>query len=185
MAHARWGIRIRQHSERRAFPKGTTLSLLADDPVVGQYRFSALTTDLNLSAEILWRIYRGRADCENPIKARKYDFAADSFTMKTFWATEATLNPVMPAFNLISLLQQVLLKTQIGRPASSEGQPPWKSLRYNLFAKAANIPTEPRKSILNLTRAMQHQACRQGLYDAANSFEWPANFSPIYSLNSD
>ena len=44
---------------------------------------SALPTDLNLSAEILWRIYRGRVDCENRIKALKYNVAADSFTLKT------------------------------------------------------------------------------------------------------
>ncbi len=40
---------------------------------------------------------RGRADCENRIKELKYDFAADSFNMKDFWATEATLNTVMLA----------------------------------------------------------------------------------------
>ncbi len=79
----RWVIEIRQHIERRALPKGKTLSLFADDPVVGKYRFSALTTDLNLSAEIIWRIYRGRADCESRIKELKYDFATDSFNKTT------------------------------------------------------------------------------------------------------
>lgn len=64
---------------------------------------SALPTDLNLSAEILWRIYRGRADCENRIKALKYNVAADSFTLKTFWARQATLNRVIRGFNRISL----------------------------------------------------------------------------------
>ena len=44
---------------------------------------SALPTDLNLSAEILWRIYRGRADCESRIKELKYDFATDSFNKTT------------------------------------------------------------------------------------------------------
>ena len=106
---------------------------------------SALTTDLNLLAEILWRIYHGRADCENPIKARKYDFAADSFTMKTFWATEATLNPVMPAFNLISLLQQVLLKTQIGRPASSEGQASVEDLAVQPICQSSKYPHRAQK----------------------------------------
>lgn len=79
----RWVIEIRQYIERRALPKGKTLSLFADDPVVGKYRFSALTTDLNLSAEIIWHIYRGRADCESRIKELKYDFATDSFNKTT------------------------------------------------------------------------------------------------------
>jgi hypothetical protein len=42
-----------------------------------------------LSAEELWRLYRGRADCENRIKELKYDFGGDSFNLKSFWATEA------------------------------------------------------------------------------------------------
>ena len=40
----------------------------------------------------------------------KYDFAADSFNMKDLWATEAALNTVMLAYNLMSLLPQALLK---------------------------------------------------------------------------
>jgi hypothetical protein len=45
----------------------------------------------------VWRLYRGRADCENRLKELKYDFAADHFNMKDVWATEATLNTVMLA----------------------------------------------------------------------------------------
>jgi Transposase DDE domain group 1 len=90
----RWVIGIRQHIEKRAAPKGKTLNLFADDPVIGQWRFSALVTDLDLPAEVIWRTYRGRADCENRLKELKYDFAADSFNMRDFWATEAALNTV-------------------------------------------------------------------------------------------
>lgn len=108
----RWVIGIRQHIEQRAAPKGKTLNLFADDPVIGKWRFSALVTDLDLPATAIWRLYRGRADCENRIKEHKYDFAADSFNMKDFWATEAALNTVMLAYNLMSLLRQVLLKKQ-------------------------------------------------------------------------
>ena len=85
---ARWVIGIRQHIKLRADSggaKGKTLKLFADDPVIGQYRFSALTTDLDLPATAIWRMYRGRADCENRIKELKYDFAADSFNMKNSW----------------------------------------------------------------------------------------------------
>ena len=53
---------------------------------------------------MIWRTYRGRADCESRIKELKYDSAADSFNMQDFmqdfWATEATLNTVMLAYNL-------------------------------------------------------------------------------------
>jgi IS4 transposase len=54
---------------------------------------------------MIGRLYRGRADCENRIKELKYNFAVDSFNMAYFWATEAALNTVMLAYNLMSLLR--------------------------------------------------------------------------------
>jgi hypothetical protein len=160
----RWVIGIRQHVEYRAAPKGKTLNLFADDPEIGEWRFSALVTDLDLPAEIVWRTYRGRADCENRIKELKYDFAADSFNMKDFWATEATLNTVILAYNLMSLLRQVLLKTSAVKHSSSSVQHTLQTLRYKLFAKAAYITTESRKPILNMAVAMQQRAWMQGLW---------------------
>lgn len=41
----RWVVGVRQHITQRAEPKGKTLNLFANDPVMGQWRFSALTTD--------------------------------------------------------------------------------------------------------------------------------------------
>ena len=177
----RWVVGIRQHIEQRAAPKGKTLNLFADDPVIGKWRFSARVTDLDLSAVVIWRTYRGRADCESRIKELKYDFAADSFNMKDFWATEATLNTVMLAYNLMSLLRQVLLKTSAVKHSSNSVQHTLQTLRYKLFAKAAYITTESRKPILNLALAMQQRAWMQGLWDASKTFDLPAKFTPIYS----
>ena len=177
----RWVIGIRQHIARRADPKGKTLNLFADDPVIGAWRFSAMTTDLDLPAETVWRMYRGRADCENRIKELKYDFAADSFNMKDFWATEAALNVVMLAYNLMSLFRQVLLKTSLVRSSPAPVQHTLQTLRYKLFAKAAYITTEARKPILNLAMAMQQRVWMRGLWEASNTFDLPAKFSPVYS----
>ena len=177
----RWVIGIRQHIEHRSAAKGKTLNLFADDPIIGKWRFSALVTDLDLPAVVIWRTYRGRADCENRIKELKYDFAADSFNMKDFWATEATLNTVMLAYNLMSLLRQVLLKTSAVKHSSNSVQHTLQTLRYKLFAKAGYITTESRKPILNLAIAMQHRAWMAGLWDAAKSFDLPAQFTPVYS----
>ena len=177
----RWVVGIRQHIEQRAAPKGKTLNLFADDPVIGKWRFSALVTDLDLPAAVIWRTYRGRADCENRIKELKYDFAADSFNMQNFWATEATLNTVMLAYNLMSLLRQVLLKTSGVKHSSNSVQHTLQTLRYKLFAKPAYITTESRRPILHLALAMQQRAWMQGLWDAAKIFDLPAKFAPIYS----
>ena len=78
-------IGIRQHIKVRLEAKGKTLKLFADDPAFGKYRFSALTTDLDLPANAIWWMYRGRADCENRIKELNCDIKADSFNMKNFW----------------------------------------------------------------------------------------------------
>ncbi len=177
----RWVIGIRQHIEQCAAPKGKTLNLFADDPVIGKWRFSALVTDLDLPATVIWRTYRGRADCENRIKELKYDFAADSFNMKEFWATEAALNTVMLAYNLMSLLRQVLLKTSTVKHSSNSVQHTLQTLRYKLFAKAGYITTESRKPIINLAVAMQQRVWMQGLWDASKTFDLPAKFAPIYS----
>ena len=85
-------VGIRQHIEQRETAKGKTLSLFADDPAIGRYRFAARATDLDLPDAEIWHNYRGRADCENRIKELKYDFGADSFCLQNFWATEACLN---------------------------------------------------------------------------------------------
>lgn len=177
----RWVIGIRQHIKVRPEAKGKTLQLFADDPVIGQYRFSALTTDLDLPATAIWRMYRGRADCENRIKELKYDFAADSFNMKNFWGTEAAMNTVMLAFNLMSLMRQALMKHADVQHSKPPIQHTLQTLRYKLFAKPAFITTEGRKPVLNLAVAMQQRAWIQGLWDDAKTFDLPAQFKPLYS----
>jgi hypothetical protein len=91
---------IRQHIQQQPGAKGKTLNLCADHPVIGKYRFSALATDLDLSTVTVWRIYPGRAGSENRIKELKYDFAADSFNLQEFGATETAMNAVMITNNL-------------------------------------------------------------------------------------
>jgi len=178
----RWVTGIRQHIERRDAPKGKTLSLFENDPVIGKYRFSALVSDMDLPAEAVWRTYRGRADCENRIKELKYDFAADSFNMQDFWATEAALNTVMLAYNLMSLFRQVLLKAVVVRKGVSEPiQHTLQTLRYKLFAMPAYTTTEGRKPILNLAMAMQKRQWMQGLWDQAKQFDLPVKFAVNHS----
>lgn len=82
------------------------MSLFADDPNLGAYRFAALVTDIDLPAQAVWRLYRGRADAENRIKALKYDFGTDSFCLNDFWATEACLSIALLAYKLMSLFRQ-------------------------------------------------------------------------------
>lgn len=173
-------IGIRQHIIKRETAKGKTLSLFADDPYVGQYRFAALVSDLDLPAQEIWRIYRGRADCENRIKELKYDFAADSFCLNDFWATEACLNIAMLAYNLMSLFRQAVLKTSVIQSGSKEAQRTLKTLRYKLFAKAGYITTQGREDILKLAVAMRQREWIEGLWDRSRTFTLPVHFSPTF-----
>ena len=179
--HPRRVVGIRQHIARREQAKGKTLSLFADDPVLGSYRFAALVTTLDLPAAEVWRLYRGRADCENRIKELKYDFAADSFCLKDFWATEACLSIVMLAYNLMSLFRQAVLRASVIQSQGKDVQHTLKTLRYKLFAKAGYITTEGRKSILKLAVAMRQRQWMEGLWDRSKSFSLPVTFSPTFT----
>ena len=173
-------VGIRQKIDERPEAKGKQLSLFADDPVFSRYRYSALVTDMDLPAAELWRMYRGRADCENRIKELKYDFGADHFNLKDFWATEAALMVVMLAYNLMSLFRQGMLKSDV-ISGKSDVQHTLKTLRYKLFAKAGYITKNGRKKIINLAVARRQREWFEGLWDKSKNFNMPVKFTPIFS----
>jgi hypothetical protein len=173
-------VGIRQHVNKRANPKGKTLSLFAEDPAIGQYRFAALVTNTALPAQEVWRTYRGRADCENRIKELKYDFAADSFCLKDFWATEASLTMVMLAYNFMSLFRQVALRHSV-ISGGKDVQHTLNTLRLKLFAKAGYIGVEGRKNVLRLAVAMRQRQWFEGVWDKSKSFDLPVTFSPVFT----
>jgi Transposase DDE domain len=90
---------VRQSIKIRAQAPGKTRRLFADDPEIQGWRYGAMVTSLELPALQIWRLYRGRADCENRIKELKADFGLGSFNMAQFWATEAALGMAMLAYS--------------------------------------------------------------------------------------
>jgi hypothetical protein len=103
---------VRQSIKRPRAP-GKQLSLFAEDPDIQGWRYGAFVTSLDLPMVDVWRLYRGRADCENRIKELKADFGLDAFNMRDFWATEAALGMAMLAYNLMSLFRQAVMRTRI------------------------------------------------------------------------
>ena len=83
---------VRQQIKKRPKATGKQLKLFKEEGIYENYRYSCFITNLDLSAHMVWTMYRGRADCENRIKEIKEDFAFDSFNMQDFAATEAALN---------------------------------------------------------------------------------------------
>lgn len=105
---------VRQHVRRKpGAVAGKTLSLFADDEDLQGWRYGVMLTDLTLPAVEVWRLYRGRADCENRIKELKADFGLDSFVLRDFWATEAALGVAMLAYNLMSVFRQGVMRQKV------------------------------------------------------------------------
>ncbi len=109
-----------------------------------------------------------RADAENRIKELKYDFGADSFNVKNFSATEATMNFVMLAYNLMSLFRQVVLGSKV--------QPALKTLRYKVFAVGGYLTKNGNARVLKLSLAMRRREWFTGLWDKSLAFDLPAIF---------
>jgi hypothetical protein len=115
-------------------------------------------------------LYRQRADAENRIKELKADFAADSFVMQEFYATEAALNFVMMAYNLMSLFRQVVLQQQ--------RQPTLKTIRYQVLAIGSYLVKDGNATILKLSLALKRRKWFTGLWETFRSFTLPYPVPP-------
>lgn len=162
---ARRLVMVRQHVPQRTNATGKTLRLFEDDAFYRNYRYSCFITNLTLPAEQVWRLYRHRADAENRIKELKADFAAESFSMHDFFATEAALNFVMMAYNLMSLFRQVVLQQRV--------QSTMKTIRYQVLAIGSYLVKDGNARILKLSLAMKRRQWFSGLWSVAQTFPLP------------
>jgi hypothetical protein len=167
---ARRMIIVRQHIQRRPKAAGKQLRLFQDSDLYNNYRYHCFITNLTLPAQQVWTLYRQRADAENRIKELKYDFGFDSFNIQSFYGTEAALNMVMMAYNLMSLFRQVVMGSKI--------QPKLSTLRYRLFAIGAYIVKDGNTRILKLSLAMKRRAWFLGLWGKACEFAMPVPLPP-------
>lgn len=167
MVGIRQNIKIRENAHGKHL--NLNLNLFPEDKDISQWRYGAIVSNLDLPALEIWRIYRGRADCENRIKELKYDFALGTLSRKGFWATEAALNFVMLSYNLMSLFRLVMQK-QINKNGITQTL---ASLRHKLFAQAGYIINDGRKQILKLATAMQKRAWMKSLWETSQTFITP------------
>lgn len=158
-----WGqavrfVVVRQHIGRKPGAVGKTLSLFADDPDLQGWRYGAMVTDLTLPALEVWRLYRGRADCENRIKELKADFGLDSFVLRDFWATEAALSMAMLSYNLMSVFRHAVLRQKVHQTLST--------LHHTVLAVGAywDKPSENKKPALRLAITKKRRPWFEGLW---------------------
>ncbi len=163
--HPRRMVMVRQEIEKRPKAAGKQLHLFGEESIYNNYRYSCFITNLKMSARMIYDIYRNRADAENRIKEVKYDFGADNFNTRDFWATEATLNFVMLAYNLMSLFRQAILGTKV--------QHFMKTLRYRVFAIGSYMVRDGNSRILKLSLAMKRREWFSGLWNSTKTMSWP------------
>lgn len=158
-------IVVRQQIQKRPKATGKQLKLFKDEGIYQNYRYSCYITNLDFSAHLVWKMYNGRADCENRIKELKADFGFDSFNMQDFAATEAALNFVVIAYNIMSLFKQAVLQTNTLYQL--------KTLRYKIFAIGGYITKSGNQRLLNLSLSMKRRKWIEGIWHETQNFNWP------------
>lgn len=162
-------IIVRQEISRRPKATGKQLRLFGEEEIYRNYRYSLFVTNLSLPAKAVWDLYRERSDAENRIKELKEDFGVDSFNVHDFFATEAALNWVIMAHNLMSLFRQAVLKTATDHRL--------KTFRYKLFGIGSYMTQHGNRRILKLALAMKRRSWFMGLWERTNLFHWPVILS--------
>ncbi|MDP1552632.1 MAG: IS1380 family transposase [Methanobacteriaceae archaeon] len=165
---------VRQSIKVRPNATGKKLRLFEFEDLYENYRYSSFVTNLDLPCQEIWKLYRSRADAENRIKELKYDFGLDSFNLTDFYATEAALNFVMIAYNLMSLFSLTIVNSPVAHRLST--------LRFKMFAIGSYMIKNGNDRILKLSLAMKRREWFTGLWDKTKVFQLPINLQYKMSI---
>jgi len=138
--------------------------LLFEEPT---YRYSAYVTNLKLPVDQIYNIYNTRADCENRIKELKYDFGADNFCLKEFYATEASFRFIMMAYNIMALFKHQVLNSTMQL----------KTLRAYCFALGSWITNHSNQQVLNIALPQKRRAWMDGLFENIKQSQIPFSYT--------
>jgi hypothetical protein len=161
---ARRIVIVRQKIQLRPKAPGKQLSLFAEDEIYKNYRYSAYITNQEYSAMDVWRNYRARGDAENRIKELKSDFGADSFNLKSFYATEAALLFSMIAYNLMAIFKLFVLQEKTQKTLST--------LRYKVFTIGAYFEKEGNTLKLKIALSKKRRKWFLSLWDYPLDTPW-------------
>ena len=165
-------VMVRQNVNIRQRATGKQLRLPFEEGEIAyyrQYRYSAYVTNLTLPASEIWRMYRHRAEAENRIKELDYDFGLNAFNLHNFYATEAALNFVMIAYNLMNLFRRFIMNDKVQQRLST--------IRYNTFAIGAYLTRDGRYTILKLALKLKRREWFTGIWNHSSHFEYPFVYS--------
>lgn len=157
-------IVVRQKIAKHPKAVGKQLSLFEDDYELNGYRYTCYITTLKLSAADIWRLYRGRANCENRIKELKYDYGLDKMNQDGFDGTEACLLLMTIAYNFMSLFKQIIINEKVRNRLST--------IRYKMLAIPAYIEQHSNKVIVKMALQMNRRAWIRKLWEKSVYFEF-------------
>ncbi|MFA5657627.1 MAG: IS1380 family transposase [Dysgonamonadaceae bacterium] len=157
-------ITVRQKISKRPNAVGKQLSLFEDDYLQNGYRYTCYVTTLKLSSADIWRLYRGRANCENRIKELKYDYGLDKMNQDGFDSTETALLLMTIAYNFMSLFRQFIINEKVRNRLST--------LRYKLLAIPAYIDEYSDKVVIKMALQMNRRAWIRKLWEKSSNFEF-------------
>ena len=138
--------------------------LRGDEPI---YRYSAFVTNIELPVDQIYNIYNTRADCENRIKELKYDFGADNFCLKDFYATEASFRFIMMAYNIMALFKHQVVNSNMML----------STLRSYCFALGSWITEHSNKKTLKISLPQKRRAWMDGLFENVKQSQMPFKYT--------
>jgi len=150
-------ITVRQKIATRPEAVGKQLSLFDDDFEISGYRYTCYVTNMAISPVEIWRLYRGRANCENRIKELKYDYGLDKMNQQSFDGTETSLCFMAVAYNFMSLFRQTVVCDKVRSRLST--------IRYKILAIPARIGNSKDKLVIKMALQMKRRKWIQRLWD--------------------
>lgn len=148
--------------------KSTQGCLFPEEFELDKYRYTCYVTNLSLPSLQIWKLYRGRADSENRIKELKYDFTFDHFLLRDFWGTEAVMNIITMAYNIVSLLRHVSI--------NSKKKSRLSTIRYEILAIPGYITKHANEKVLKLALALSRRKAFIGLMDNTRNLSSPIHY---------
>lgn len=166
--HARRFVIVKKDRER--LPKAPGKLLFPDVEEFESYVYSAFVTNLELSAELVWELYRKRANAENRIKELKYDYGIEGFCLDSFGATENVFRWILVAYNLMALFKLVALRNREKFPTTA-------TVNFQCIALGSYLSRSARKTTLKIAAIDEKQAFIRRLFRNISTADPPYRIS--------
>ena len=166
--HARRVVVVRKLKSKH--PQSGGKSLFEEYDQFSQYLYSAFVTNEKLSDNIIWEIYRNRAEAEVHIRELKENYGLDAFCCEKFGATEAAFRWVCTAYNLMSLYKIALI--------NNRHDPTLSTLKFQCIAIASYLSRNSRKTTLVMSVPERRRAFFDQLFQKLEEIDEKSRYKP-------